>query len=145
MGLSKRAPEGAQPAASCGRYKRESHFQNATSPKPCNRPNHKSAPHTTSQAAGNQGANQADPEQQQLVLLLLVFDPAPDSGRSGGLVDPKLVQYCRIHVPNVNRVFNDVVAIIVRLTELKASLNAGSCHPHCETTTVMIAAMIVGR
>ena len=68
-GRSKRTAKGWQRAVSSERNTKII-TKDATSPKPCNRPNHKSAPRTASQATGNHGANQADPEQQQLALLL---------------------------------------------------------------------------
>ena len=46
------------------------------------------------------------------------------------VIDAQLVKNRGIHVTNMDRVFDDVVAVIISLTILEAAFYSGASHPH---------------
>ena len=60
------------------------------------------------------------------------------------VVDAELVQDRRVQVVDVDRIADDVVAVVVGLTVRDARLDAAAGHPDCEAARVMIAAVVRG-
>ena len=60
------------------------------------------------------------------------------------VIDSQQVQDRGVPVMDGDRIFHDVVAIIVGLAVSDAGLRTAAGHPHREATTVMIAA-VIGR
>src|SRR5258706_16402598 len=64
--------------------------------------------------------------------------------RQARVLDSQAMENGGLQVVHMDRVFRDVVAIVVRFAESHARLDTAACHPYGETSGVMIAA-VVGR
>ncbi len=60
------------------------------------------------------------------------------------VIDAQAIKNGRLQIMHVNRIFNDVVAVIVGFAERHAGLDAAAGHPHGEAAAMMIAAVIGG-
>ncbi len=58
------------------------------------------------------------------------------------VIDTQLMKNRRVHIANMNRVFQDVVTVIIRLTVLDTRFKSSSGKPGREATAVVITAMI---
>ena len=75
-----------------------------------------------------------------------VGDPvvtALETERQLFVVDAQGVHDCRVLVVNVDRILDDVVAVVVRLAVAETTLDAAAGHPDAEVASVMIASVIV--
>ena len=59
------------------------------------------------------------------------------------VIDPKLIKYRRVQIPNVNWIFYDIITVVVRLAVFETLFDPSSCEPSCETTSVMISSVVV--
>src|SRR5438067_204899 len=66
-----------------------------------------------------------------------------EAERQSFVVDAKAMQNRGIEIVNVNRIANDVVAVVVGFAQDDAGLDAAACQPHRETTAMMVAAVVV--
>ena len=60
-----------------------------------------------------------------------------------GVVDTQGTQDGRVQIVNVDRVFHDVVAVVVGLAQTDAGLDAAAGEPHGEAAWMMIAPVII--
>src|SRR5215475_12637979 len=72
--------------------------------------------------------------QPEISSLKLVSQPL--------MIDSQQVQNCCLQVMNVDRIANDVVAVIVGLTKREAFFDASARKPHGEIARVVIAPII---
>ena len=63
--------------------------------------------------------------------------------RKSAVVDAEAVQDRRVHVVDVDRIFDDVVTEVVGLTVHDAWLDPATGHPDREVSRVMVAAVVV--
>src|SRR5262249_17845565 len=61
------------------------------------------------------------------------------------VVDAERVENGRVQVVNVDWVFDDVVAEVVRFAEGYAGLDATAGQPHGEAPGVVVASVVIGR
>src|SRR5260370_25383260 len=61
------------------------------------------------------------------------------------VIDTQTVQQGRLKIMDVNRILRDVVTVIVGFTIRQSRPHAATCHPHGETSAMMIAAVLRGR
>ena len=59
------------------------------------------------------------------------------------VIDAQLVQDGRVDVAHMNRIFYDIVAEVIGLAVNYTFLDSATCHPHGETTRMMIPAIVV--
>ena len=59
------------------------------------------------------------------------------------VIDAQKMQDCGIEIMNVDRIFNDVVAKIVRTAVGRAGVDSGPGHENGEAPTVMVATIII--
>src|SRR5258706_13729569 len=60
-----------------------------------------------------------------------------------GVVDTQRAQDGRMQIVNVDRIFHDVVAVVVGLADADAGLDASAGEPHGEAAWMMIAPVII--
>ena len=60
------------------------------------------------------------------------------------MIDAHAVKNRRVQVVYLNRITRDVVAVIIRLTQAHAGLDAAAREPYGKAARVMIASVIVG-
>src|SRR5690242_11676487 len=65
--------------------------------------------------------------------------------RQARVIDAEAVQDGGLQIVDVDRVFGDVVAVIVGLTQRDTGLDAATRQPSGEAARVMIAAVVGGR
>ena len=58
------------------------------------------------------------------------------------VVDAQTVQQRRLQIVDMHRVFHDVVAIVVGLTQTDAGLDPASGNPHGEAARMMVSAIV---
>ena len=61
-----------------------------------------------------------------------------------GMVESKLVQHSRLEVVDVDRVLSDVVTEGIGASVGDSRLHSTPSHPHCETSWVVVSAVICG-
>ena len=65
--------------------------------------------------------------------------------RQPGVIDAQAVQDGSLYVMNVNGLFGHVIRVVVGGTVSQTRPHAATCHPHSETSRVVIAAIIILR
>ena len=69
------------------------------------------------------------------------FEPL-EGVRQAVVIDSQQMKNGGIELVHMYRVLDDIVAVVVSLTEGEALLHAGTCHEHAETAGVMVATII---
>ena len=59
------------------------------------------------------------------------------------VIKAQTMQKCCMKIMDMDRVAHDVVTVLVRLTDHRTRLDSPTRHPHSETSTMMIPAVIV--
>src|SRR5579862_806209 len=59
-----------------------------------------------------------------------------------GVIDAQAIKYGGLDVVNVNRVFDNVIAVVVRLADGDSALDPPARHPHGEAARMVVAAIV---
>src|SRR5437867_2059798 len=59
------------------------------------------------------------------------------------VVDAQAVKDGRVEIVDVHRVFGDIVAVVIRLAEADAGLDAAAGHPDGKAAAVMVASIVL--
>ena len=60
------------------------------------------------------------------------------------MIDAQAVEDGRLQIVHVDRIFGDVVSVVVGLAERDAGLDPAACHPDGKAAPVVVAAIVVG-